>query len=65
MQVQTTTTTTENVSALGANFQIVTFEQTITAFCDTCANNANGTITALENQGWHLGRNEQFCSECN
>lgn len=65
MQIQTTTITTENQIALGENFQITTFEQSITAFCDCCPNNQTGTKSQLENQGWFLGQREQFCAECN
>jgi len=65
MQIQTTTITTETMEVLGDNFQITTFEQSISAFCDCCSNQASGTKTSLENSGWYLGRNEQFCPECN
>lgn len=39
--------------------------ETIKAFCDCCDNQQNGTKEQLENSGWHCGRNEQFCPECN
>ncbi|HEX8637938.1 MAG TPA: hypothetical protein VF692_07750 [Pyrinomonadaceae bacterium] len=65
MQIQTTTITTEAAQSFGANFQITTFEQTVSAFCDLCDNEANGAQTVLENRGWHLGQNEQFCPDCN
>lgn len=65
MQIETTVITTETTQVLGSNFQITTFEQSITAFCDCCDNNQTGTKTQLKNNGWHCGRNEQFCPECN
>lgn len=65
MQIQTTIITTEQTTSFGVNFQITTFEQTVSAFCDTCSANDEGTETVLENQGWHLGRREQFCPNCN
>lgn len=65
MQVNTLTITTEQVSAGQDLFKLITYEMTTTAFCDCCANNATGTITELKRRGWHLGQNEQFCSDCN
>ncbi len=65
MQIQTTLITTENTTSFGANFQITTFEQTVLAFCDTCDSQATGAETLLEQAGWHLGRREQFCPNCN
>lgn len=65
MQTQTTTITTDAMNAHGASFQITTFEQTTTAFCDVCDNQASGTKATLQNQGWHLGQHEEFCPECN
>lgn len=65
MQIQTTTITTEQQAVSGANFTVTTFEQTVSAFCDTCDSQATGAETVLENRGWYLGRNEQFCPECN
>ncbi len=65
MQIETTTITTESTQVLGANFQVTTFEQQITAFCDICPNNATAAKETLENRGWYLGRNEEFCPECN
>lgn len=65
MQVQTTTITTETMTAIGANFQITTFEQATTAFCDCCDNQASGTKDELKRRGWYLGQREEFCPECN
>ena len=65
MLAETLTITTETQIADGVSFQITTFENTITAFCDCCSNSADGTKSELENRGWHCGRNEQFCPDCN
>ncbi len=65
MQIQTTTIETTTQTALGANFQIITFEQKTTAFCDLCDSQATGTKSELNGRGWHLGQNEQFCPACN
>ncbi len=65
MQIQTTTKTIENQTVEGVNFQITTFEQSITAFCDCCPNQLSGTKSSLENHGWFLGNESQFCPECN
>ena len=65
MQIQTTTITTETQNVFGQNFVINTYEQTVSAFCDTCDNQANGAKANLERQGWSLGSNSQFCPECN
>lgn len=65
MTVQTLTITTETTQAAGANFKVTTFEQTTTAFCDCCPNQANGTKEGLERQGWSMGSREQFCPDCN
>lgn len=65
MQIQTTTKTIENQTVENVNFQLTTYEQKLSAFCDCCSNNATGTREALENRGWYLGRREQFCPECN
>lgn len=65
MQVQATTITTENTQVLGANFQITTFEQTVSAFCDCCDSQATGAEENLKNAGWHLGSRQQFCPNCN
>ena len=40
-------------------------ENKVNAFCDTCDCQARAEKQTLENRGWHLGRNEQFCPECN
>ncbi len=64
MQIETTTKTTQSQTVEGVNFQITTFEQSISAFCDCCPNQSSGTKSSLENSGWFLG-NEQFCPECN
>jgi hypothetical protein len=65
MQIQTTTTTTENIIAANVPFTVTIFEQTTTAFCDTCPNQASGTKEGLENSGWNLGKREEFCPNCN
>jgi hypothetical protein len=65
MQIQTTTITTENTTSFGANFQITTFEQTVSAFCDCCDNQATGAEETLKNQGWELNSSCQFCPDCN
>jgi hypothetical protein len=65
MQIQTTTITTETANIIGANFQITTFEQTVSAFCDCCDSQASGAETVLEKQGWFLGSQAQFCPNCN
>jgi hypothetical protein len=65
MQVQTLTITTEAETIGNVNFQITTFEQTITVFCDCCPNQQSGTKTQLERQGWSIGRNAEFCPNCN
>lgn len=65
MQVETTITTTETQTVGNMNFQIKTFEQTISAFCDCCPNQANGTKPELEKRGWELNANSQFCPNCN
>ncbi len=65
MQATTTTITTENTNVFGANFQITTFEQATTAFCDCCDTSADGTKNQLENSGWFMGSREQFCPNCN
>lgn len=65
MQIETTTITTETMNVIGTNFQITTYEQSISAFCDCCPNQANGAKEILENRGWFLGSQSQFCPECN
>ncbi len=65
MQIQTTTITTEAMNVIGANFQITTFEQTTSAFCDTCDSQADGAESVLESRGWFLGSKAQFCPNCN
>lgn len=65
MQVTTTTITTENATVIGTNFQITTFEQSVSAFCDCCDNRASGAEETLIGQGWYLGSRQQFCPECN
>jgi hypothetical protein len=55
MQTQTLTITTETMNASGENFQITTFENRISAFCDCCSNQASGTKIELQNQGWFVG----------
>lgn len=37
----------------------------VNAFCDCCPNNARAAASALSASGWFLGRNEQFCPNCN
>jgi len=39
--------------------------ETVSAYCDTCDYEQKADKIVLENQGWHLGRREQFCPECN
>lgn len=66
MQIETTTITNETMNTTnGATFKITTFEQSISAFCDCCDNQANGAKEILENRGWFLGSQSQFCPECN
>lgn len=65
MQIETTTITTENTIAANVPFTVTTFEQTVSAFCDCCDNEANGAKETLENQGWYLGSKAQFCPNCN
>ena len=65
MQIETTTVTTQTQQALGQNFVTKTYEQSISAFCDCCNNQANGAREILENRGWFLGSQSQFCPECN
>jgi hypothetical protein len=66
MQIQTLTITTETqTTSDNSSFKITTFEQTTTAFCDCCPNQSTGTKRQLENSGWFLGRNEEFCPDCN
>ena len=65
MQIEQMTITTEKQVSFGDEFQITTFEQTVTAFCDCCPNQAVGAKTKLENQGWFLGQKAQFCPDCN
>lgn len=65
MQIQTTTITTETAEVFGANFQVTTFEQTTTGFCDVCGDRQTGTADSLRAAGWYLGRNEHFCPNCN
>lgn len=66
MQIQTLTITTETqTTSDNTSFKITTFEQTTTAFCDCCDNQASGTKQDLTRRGWHLGSREEFCPECN
>ncbi len=65
MQIQTTTITTETMPVQNVNFQITTFEQTTSVFCDCCDTEAKAEKSQLENRGWYLGQREQFCPECN
>lgn len=65
MQIETTTVTTQTQQALGQNFVIRTYEQSVSAFCDCCDSQANGARETLENRGWFLGSQSQFCPECN
>jgi hypothetical protein len=65
MLVQTTITTIKSTTLLGADFQITTIEQTVSAFCDCCPNQTIGSEEALKQQGWSLSSNCQFCPECN
>lgn len=37
----------------------------VSAFCDLCDCQAKAERENLEGRGWYLGRNEQFCPECN
>lgn len=65
MTVETTTITTDNMTVENLPFTITTFEQTTTAFCDCCPNQATGTKEQLKRQGWSFGNGSEFCSECN
>ena len=65
MQVQTTVVATEHLTVENTNFRVITHEQSITAFCDCCSNEAFGKANDLKARGWHLGSREQFCPECN
>lgn len=65
MQYQVTTIATETINVVGANFQITTFEQKTSAFCDCCNNQAHGTKAELVSQGWGFGSGSEFCPECN
>ena len=65
MQIQTTTITTENTQVLGTNFQITTFDQKTTAFCDCCRNSQSGTKEQLKNYGWGFSQGAEFCPNCN
>ena len=65
MQVETTIITTELQTVFGQTFEIKTYEQSITAFCDCCPNQATGVKDNLINQGWYLSQREEFCPECN
>lgn len=40
-------------------------ENKVSAYCDCCDNSDYGTKEALENKGWELNSNSQFCSEHN
>jgi hypothetical protein len=65
MQIQTTTITTETITALDANFQITSFEMKTKGFCDVCGTRKSGSTETLEREGWYLGKREQFCPACN
>lgn len=66
MQTNTLTITTDTMTtSFGANFQITTFEQTISAFCDCCDNQSNGTKEELTRRGWGFGNGSEFCPDCN
>jgi hypothetical protein len=42
-----------------------TSNETITGFCDVCGKRETDSAETLKSEGWHLGRNEQFCPKCN
>ena len=65
MTVETTTVTKQQAEVENISFDVTIYEMRTTAFCECCPNEASGTRTSLESQGWHLGQNEQFCPECN
>ena len=65
MQIQTTTITTETTTAAGLPFRVTTYEQTTTAFCDCCDNQATGTENELNRRGWQFYRGAEFCPNCN
>jgi hypothetical protein len=39
--------------------------ETVEAYCDCCASQANGERSELESEGWFLGSREEFCPNCN
>lgn len=63
MAFQTTTIATQTQTVDSAVFQITTFEQRITVFCDCCDATETGTKTQLENRGWLLCGTSEFCDE--
>lgn len=65
MQIETTTVTTETQIVFGENFIINTVEQNASTVCDCCPNQAVGAKEMLQNRGWSLNGDSQFCPECN
>ena len=63
MQTQTTITTETTNTTDGMVFLVTTFEQTTTAFCDLCDNQATGTIDELKRRGWTFGGGAEFCGD--
>ncbi len=45
--------------------QIENTTNTINAFCECCDSEVRADKSSLENCGWWVGQNEQFCPECN
>jgi hypothetical protein len=39
--------------------------EAVEAYCDCCSNEARADKLSLENCGWYVGANEQFCPNCN
>ena len=62
MQIQTRTKT---MPVQNINFQITSFEQTTTAFCDCCDNQATATKDELKRRGWGFAQGSEFCPDCN
>lgn len=65
MQTQTTMTTTQTLSGVAFTAKIPASEQTVTGFCDICGKQETGNKESLRRSGWFLGRNEEFCPNCN
>ena len=65
MQTTTLTITTERVKAGSDLFRLTSYEMKTEAICDICGSSQTGTEKSLKDLNWHLGRNEQFCPNCN